>query len=189
LTLAGSLPVHPLVAVGSKNPAKTLGAKNVFLAFFPGSSFVEVDTRTVARAQPMGMDQVVEGALARAKFALAEGRADFGVGVEAGIIPVTTDESVNLQIAVVVDKKGHSGMGFSSGFVIPASFLEKMQKEGAELDRYSHELTRAEKITEEEGIVYHLTKGRTSRLQMTEQGVSMALIPWLNRETYGVDGF
>ena len=63
-----------------------------------------------------------------------------------------------------------------------------MEKEGVELDRYSHELTRAEKISEEEGIVYHLTKGRISRLQMTEQCVSMALVPWLNGETYGTSG-
>jgi non-canonical (house-cleaning) NTP pyrophosphatase len=79
-------------------------------------------------------------------------------------------------------------MGFSSGFMIPTSFLKKMQKEGGELDRYSHELTGAEKITEEEGIVFHLTKGTTSRLQMTEQSVGMALVPWLNGETYGISG-
>jgi non-canonical (house-cleaning) NTP pyrophosphatase len=61
-----------------------------------------------------------------------------------------------------------------------------MQEKGAELDEFSHELTRAEKITEEEGIVYHLTKGRTSRLQMTEESVGMALVPWLNRQSYGI---
>ncbi len=60
-----------------------------------------------------------------------------------------------------------------------------MRKEGMELDRYSHELTGAERITEEEGIVYHVSKGRVSRLQMTEQCVSMALIPWLNKKAYG----
>jgi len=189
VTLTGSLPPSPLVAIGSRNPAKTGGTKNVFRAHFPTCAFVEVDTRTVARAQPIGLDEVAEGALSRAKFALAEARADFGVGVEAGILSVTTGESINLQIAVVMDKGGHSGMGFSSGFMIPTSFLKKMEEEGSELDRYSHVLTRAEKITEEEGIVYHLTKGRTSRLQMTEQCVGMALVPWLNGETYGVGGF
>lgn len=174
----------PLVAIGSRNPAKTTGAKNIFQAYFPDCRFAEVDTRTVARAQPMGMAQVSEGALTRARFALEEAKADFGVGVEAGIITMPTGESVNLQIAVIVDRQGHSGLGLSSGFVIPASFMKRMREEDKELDLYSHELTRAEKITEEEGIVYHLTKTRMSRLQMTEQSVSMALIPWLNRKAY-----
>jgi inosine/xanthosine triphosphatase len=188
LAPTGTPRTNLLVAIGSKNPAKTGGAKNVFRTFFPECRFVEVDTPPVARAQPMGMDQVAEGALARAKFALAEAKADFGVGVEAGILPVTTGEGINLQIAVIVDKEGHSGMGFSSGFMIPASFLKKMREEAGELDMYSHELTGAEKITEEEGIVFHLTKGTTSRLQMTEQSVGMALVPWLNGETYGISG-
>lgn len=155
----------------------------MFGAYFSRCRFVEVDSSSVAIAQPMGIEQVSGGALARAKFALTEARADFGIGVEAGIISTPTGEHINLQIAVIVDKEGRSGMGFSSGFMIPGSLLKKMQSEGAELDRYSHELTRA-KITEEEGIVYHLTKGRTSRLQMTEQCVGMALVPWLNKGPY-----
>ena len=174
----------PLVALGSKNPAKTKGARVVFRSVFPRCSFAEVDTRAVARAQPIGIEQVYEGAFARARHALKEAGADLGVGVEAGIFSLPSGEHINLQIAAVVDREGRSGVGLSCGFMIPASFLKKMREEGAELDRYSHELTRAEKITEEEGIVYHLTKGRVSRLQMSEQCISMALVPWLNQETY-----
>jgi inosine/xanthosine triphosphatase len=175
----------PVVAIGSKNPAKTKGTHNAFLSVFEDCRFVDVDTRTVSRAQPMGLDQVAEGAAVRAKFALAESRADFGVGIEAGIATLTDGGGVNLQVAFIVDRRGRSGIGFSSGFMIPESLLKRMRDESAELDSYSHELTRAEKITEEEGIVYHLTRGRTSRMQMTEQCVAMALIPWLNQETYG----
>ena len=178
----------PLVAIGSRNPAKTLGVKKVFSAFFRGARFVEVDASSVVRAQPVGIDQVLGGASKRARFALAEAGADFGVGVEAGILSVGRRRHVNLQIAFIVDREGNSGLGFSSGFLIPEPFVRRMAREGMELDRYSHELTRAEKISKEEGIVYHLTEGRVSRLQMTEQGVSMALVPWLNAETYGVRG-
>lgn len=183
--MAGTASLHDLlVAIGSKNPAKTVGTRHIFSAFFPGCRFKEVDTRTVSMAQPMGMEQVVEGARSRAGFAMAEAAADFGVGVEAGIVSLSSGENINLQAAVVVDNNGRSGLGLSSGFMIPDPFLKKMREEGAELDRYSHELTLAEKITEEEGIVYHLTKGKTSRLQMTEQCVGMALVPWLNTKTY-----
>ena len=154
--------------------------RNVFQAYFPGCGFAEVDTRRVARTQPMGMDQIAEGAHTGRNSRSTETKADFGVGVEAGIISTASGESINLQIAVIVDREGRSGIGLSSGFLIPATFIKRMRKESKELDTYSHELTRAEKISEEEGIVYHLTKGKTSRLQMTEQCVGMALVPWLN---------
>ena len=182
----GNLPGGPLVAIGSRNPAKTKGVRSVFPEFFPGCTFVEIDTSSVVRAQPIGMEQVLSGASKRAKFALSQSSGDFGVGVEAGILSITPREHINLQIAVIVDKEGRSGTGLSCGFLIPDRFIDKMQKEGMELDRYSHELTGAERISEEEGIVYHVSKGRVSRLQMTEQCVSMALIPWLNRKDYGL---
>ena len=173
-----------LVAIGSKNPAKTNGARVVFAGIFPHCSFAEVDTHTVVKAQPIGVEQVYEGAFVRAKHALREAGADFGVGVEAGIISLPSGEHINLQVAAVVDREGRSGVGLSCGFMIPSSFLRRIREEGAELDKFSHELTRAGEITEEEGIVYHLTKGRISRLQMSEQCISMALVPWLNEETY-----
>jgi inosine/xanthosine triphosphatase len=174
-----------LVAIGSRNPAKTLGTRKVFSMVFPSSRFVDVDTSSVVKAQPIGIEEVVQGASKRAHFALGMAKADFGVGVEAGVL-LTGDAHVNLQAAFIVDKNANSGLGLSSGFLIPKSFIDKMKREGTELDRYSHELTGAVKITEEEGIVYHLTGGRTSRLQMTEQSVGMALIPWLNKKTYEV---
>jgi inosine/xanthosine triphosphatase len=176
---------RPLVAIGSMNPAKTKGVRNVFRAFFPGCRFVEVGTSSVARAQPMGLEQVLSGASKRAEFALSNTAASFGVGVEAGIISIAPHRHINLQIAVIVDNEGRSGTGLSCGFLIPEGFIRRMRAEGMELDSYSHELTGAEKIAEEEGIVYHVSKGRVSRLQMTEQCASMALIPWLNRRAYG----
>ena len=178
-------PGRPLVAIGSRNPAKTKGVRSVFPALAPGCTFVEVDTSSVVRAQPMGMRQVLAGASKRAGFALSSCSADFGVGVEAGILSVTPHQHINLQVAVIMDNEGHTGTGISSGFLIPERFVDRMRREGVELDRYSHELTGAEAITEEEGIVFHVSKGRVSRLEMTEQCVSMALIPWLNRKAYG----
>jgi len=176
---------HALVAICSRNPAKTLGVRKVFLSFVHGPRFVEVDASTVARRQPIGLAEVLNGASKRARFALSEAGADFGVGVEAGLVPIARHKYINLQIAFIVDRHGDSGVGLSAGFLIPEHLVRRMKKERRELDRYSHELTRAEKISEEEGIVYHLTRGRISRLQMTEQSVSMALVPWLSSETYG----
>lgn len=175
-----------LVAIGSLNPAKTLGVRRVFSSFFYNCRFVEVSASSIVKVQPVGMDEVLRGATERARFAMSQSRADFGVGVEAGLLPVTPGQHINLQVAVILDNKGHSGVGFSCGFLIPEPFVGKMTRDGAELDTYARELTGASKVREEDGIVFHLTKGSVSRVEMTDQCVRMALVPWLNRNQYGL---
>jgi inosine/xanthosine triphosphatase len=182
-------PRRPLVAIGSRNRAKVSGVKKAFRGFFRGAEFKEVDLTSRVKTQPMGLNETVKGARQRAELAIKEDKADFGVGVEAGIIRLADENAeegffLNVQIAAVVDSTGRLSFGSSSGFPIPTRFVSLIEAEQAELDKYAHELTGAKKIREEEGVVYHLTKGRLSRVQMTEQCVSMALIPWLNKGTF-----
>jgi inosine/xanthosine triphosphatase len=180
---------RPIVAIGSRNRAKVNGVRKAFRHFFHGAQFKEVDLTTRVKTQPMGLDETAKGARQRAELAIKEGKADFGVGVEAGIIRLAEEDAgegffLNVQIAAVVDSTGRLSFGSSSGFPIPTRFVSLIEAEQAELDKYSHELTGAKKIREEEGVVYHLSKRRLSRVQMTEQCVSMALIPWLNKGTF-----
>jgi inosine/xanthosine triphosphatase len=181
-------PGRTTVAIGSTNPAKKKGVRLAFSRLFGDLQIKAVDTTSLVRAQPIGLDETVEGAQERAVFALESARPDFGVGVEAGLIELGKEwpgRYLNLQVAAIVDSAGHLSFGCSSGFPIPMKFVEKLRKGSKELDRYTHELAGAKKVREEEGIVYHLSKRRLSRVEMTEQCVSMALIPWLNGKLYG----
>jgi inosine/xanthosine triphosphatase len=176
-----------LVALGSTNPAKSKGAKLAFSRVFP---FVSLKTVKVGfvRSQPMTLEETVEGAQERATFALESARADFGVGVEAGLFGLGRGWPgyyLNTQVAAIVDKDGHASFGCSSAFPIPHRFVKRLKDHAEELDKYTHELTGVSKVKEEHGIVYHLSKNTLSRIEMTEQCVSMALIPWLNGRLYG----
>jgi len=180
---------RPLVAIGSRNRAKVNGVRKAFRHFFRRAEFKDIDLTSKVKIQPMGLDETVKGARQRAELAIKEGKADFGVGVEAGIIRLAEENAregffLNVQIAAVVDSDGHLSFGSSSGFPIPTRFVSLIEAEQAELDKYAHDLTGAKKIREEDGVVYHLSKGRLSRAEMTEQCVSMALIPWLNKATF-----
>ncbi len=178
-----------VVAVGSTNAAKTLGVKRAFSTLFRDMELKEVDATALVRVQPMTLDETVEGAHVRAKLALRSPGADFGVGVEAGLVGLGKNRRghyVNLQVAAIVDSSSHLSFGFSSGFPIPTRFVAKLKQGREELDSYTHELAGAKKVREEDGIVYHLSGGRLSRVEMTEQCVSMALIPWLNKKLYGL---
>jgi inosine/xanthosine triphosphatase len=175
-----------LVAIGSTNAAKIEGTSRVFAKLIPSAEVRPVDTSTVTRTQPIGLDQILHGAIDRAQFALSATNADLGVGVEAGIFTLAPDAGhLNLQLAAIVDRDGRLSVGSSAGFPLPPLIVEKMLEEGKELDRYSRELTGVH-VREEDGIVYHLSKGSMSRVDMTEQCVAMALVPWLNRELYGL---
>jgi inosine/xanthosine triphosphatase len=177
-------PVRIVVAIGSKNPAKTLGTKKAFSRFFPDVEFKEVDTTSSVQAQPLTLDETIQGALERAKLALRHSdRVDFGVGIEAGLVAFE-NEHLNMQVAAIMDRRGRFTLGSSSGFMVPGLVVRQMQVGGVELDRFAKGLTDTEKVREEDGVVYHLTKGTISRLDMTEQCVEMALVPWLNRDIY-----
>ena len=181
-------PKRTTIAVGSTNPAKMKGARLAFSRLFRDVVLKEVDTTSFVKAQPLSLEETMEGAEERAVFAFESARPDFGVGVEAGLVQLGKGwpgHYLNLQIAAVVDHAGNLSFGCSSGFPIPASFVAKLKQNREELDHYTHELTGAREVREEHGIVYHLSGRRLSRVEMTEQCVSMALIPWQNAKLYG----
>ncbi|MGH9920453.1 MAG: DUF84 family protein [Nitrososphaerales archaeon] len=164
------------------------GTRLAFSRTFGTVALKAVDTTALVRSQPLTLAETVEGAQERAVLALEFARPDFAVGVEAGLMELGKawrGHHLNLQVAAIVDSAGRLSFGCSSGFPIPVRFVEKLRQDGGELDTHTHELAGAEKVREEEGIVYRLSGRRLSRLEMTEQCVSMALIPWLNAKLYG----
>ena len=69
------------VAVGSLNPVKVEAARLVFERFFSEVEIQPVKVETSIPAQPIGIDQVVRGAVERAYRALSSVTgSDYGVG-------------------------------------------------------------------------------------------------------------
>ncbi len=123
---------RPLVAIGSRNRAKVNGVRKAFRHFFRRAEFKDIDLTSKVKIQPMGLDETVKGARDRAELAIKEGKADFGVGVEAGIIRLAEENAregffLNVQIAAVVDSAGQLSFGSSSGFPIPARFVSLIE--------------------------------------------------------------
>lgn len=176
-----------IVAIGTKNPAKIEGIRRAFTRFYPDSEFRTVDTATFVRAQPFGFDQIAEGAVIRARLALTNAGGDFGVGVEAGIF-MMSGSYFDHQQAAVVDGFGRASLGHSAGFMLPVAPVEKMIREGRELEHYAVELTGIREIGDKGGLIHFLTNGQVSRTDLTEQCVITALVPWLHKEVYSAIG-
>ncbi|MGB2983170.1 MAG: DUF84 family protein [Candidatus Bipolaricaulia bacterium] len=123
--------------------------------------------------------EVIEGAIARAHAALAQGAPDFGIGIEAGLTRLPgSDRWFNLQVCAIVDRAGRLSLGFGAGFEVPDRVSEAVL-DGDELQ----EVLRSQPgVSEPElhlGLIHHLSRGRIDRSTITIDAVRMALLPWL----------
>jgi len=174
-----------IIAIGTKNPAKVEGVKRAFSKYYADLELRPVDSNSVTKAQPKGLEDMASGAMARAKFALSRVGGDFGVGVEAGIFTIG-DVYFDNQVAVITDKSGKASLGHSAGFPLPRGAMEKLFRDGRELERWAEEVSGIDQIGDKGGIIQYLTKGKISRTDLTEQCVTTALVPWLHRDIYGL---
>jgi inosine/xanthosine triphosphatase len=172
-----------IVAVGTKNPAKLEGVKRGFVRYFPDVELRPVDSSSVAKAQPRGLEEMTAGAIARAKHALSKAGGDLGVGVEAGVFLIG-DVHFDNQIAAIAGRPGKVSLGHSSGYSLPRGAMEKLFEEEQELERWAEKVSGISEVGDKGGLIHYLTNGEMSRADLTEQCVITALIPRLHPEVY-----
>lgn len=172
------------VAVGSDNPVKVEAVK---LAL--GRLYGEVDVRGFAvesgvSEQPFE-EETWEGARARARAALERWpEADFAVGVEAGLFETTAVPGLlDVQACVALDRAGRFTYGHGPGFCYPADISEELRK-GATVGEVVSRVAGVPEIGKKEGAVGYLSRGHTTRAQLTEPAVVMAFLPRLRPELY-----
>jgi inosine/xanthosine triphosphatase len=176
-----------LVALGSTNPVKIRATQRVFRRFYPQIRVQGVKVQTTLPPQPIGIEQTVRGAIQRAKLALDQLReADFGVGIEAGIIPIpyTLTGYTDQQFAAIIDKQGRTTIGGGSAFEYPPIIIKKVLMEGVEVDAAMEKLTGIKEIGRRQGAIGYLSHGILSRTKLTEQAILVAMIPRINRKYY-----
>lgn len=174
------------VAVGSRNPVKVRGVERAFKIFYPDVCVVAVPVKPGVPAQPIGFNQILEGARNRAQEALkACKNVDLGVGVEAGMYEVG-GLWFDVQATAIYDDEGYASYGFSPAFQIPECFARKLVEGIAgELEELVDEVYGTIDIGEKGGFVSLLTKGAVTREELTFYSTVMALVPRLNRGLYG----
>ncbi len=174
------------VCAGTRNPCKILGIKQAFTEAFKSSvNIVAVTVETEVPRQPIGLHQIVKGAMQRCvkAFKLVS-NADFSVGVEAGIYSLGS-KFFDVQVACVMDSKGRYSLGMSPSFQIPPEFAHQLiNGSKPELEVVVDEYFGTKDIGEKGGLISLLTKGAVSREHLTRDAVLMALIPWMNEDLY-----
>jgi inosine/xanthosine triphosphatase len=173
------------LCIGSLNPVKIKGVRAAFEEFFTVSKIIPKKVPTSVPPQPLGLDEILEGALERAKGCFEPG-CDYAVGVEAGFY-VVNDEPFDVEASYVIEKNGSYSYGFSPSFPVPRRFYEWiLTGKYKELEEAVEYLTGVERIGEKQGFIGFLTKGRLERYMLSYAATIMALVKLLNKELYGL---
>lgn len=169
------------VHVGSQNAVKAKAVQNVFAQALGPTEVRLIPVESGVPAQPFN-NETVRGACERARRALLD--ADFGVGIEAGLI---WNEELQLyfdvQFCAILSRDGQLTVGHGSGFVYPPKVIERVRG-GETVGAVMSEIAQIESLGYKEGAIGFLSKNLLTREKLTEQAVLMALLPRLRPELY-----
>jgi len=172
-----------LVQIGSSNPVKAEAVRRVFARLYPQEQFEIrlVPVESGVPEQPLDA-QVAQGARERAEGAL--GQADYGVGIEAGLIwNEVFRVYFDVQFCAILDRAGRLTVGHGSVFVYPPKIIAQVQA-GQTVGQAMAELSGISDIGHQMGAIGYLSRGLLDRTRLTEQAVLMALLPRIRPELY-----
>jgi len=170
-----------LFAIGSKNPAKVKAAKSAVGKYFKDAEFLIVDVDSGVDRQPID-DETETGARNRAAGALKKTGADFGIGIEGGLVGLYGRHYATA-CCVVASKSGEIHIAYSPFFELPQKMLEHVRQR-RELGDIMDEHTGRKGTKQEEGALGILSRGKMTRVQALEAAVVLALMPFVNNELY-----
>ena len=108
------------VAVGSMNPVKIGAARAMIERIAPQATVRGIAVPSGVPDQPWGDDETIRGAIARARAAREVLDADWGVGIEGGVIDAGNGVVRSCAWAAVVGRDGREGVGGSLSLELPA---------------------------------------------------------------------
>jgi len=171
------------VSVGSTNPVKIDAVREGFQEFFDEVEVIPVSVVSGVSAQPLNKE-TIDGALRRARECQKKTNAHFGVGIEGGCIDLG-NTAYFMGFCAIVDDKGNAHTGTSGWFECP-EWIRHDIKNRKELGVVMDELTGRRDVKKQEGAIGVFTRGVVNRKDLYKHGVYMSLVPFLNKELFGV---
>lgn len=167
------------IAVASANPAKIAAVEHCFSQVFPEH---KLQIRGLAcesgvRAQPLSAEETLLGAENRIAQLKQQIEADFYVAIEAGL-------DGEMTFAWMVVHHGNQvGKARSASLMLPPAALALLAA-GEELGDVMDKLFGTQNIKQAGGAIGLLTGNRLSRASVYQQALTLALIPFLNKDWF-----
>ncbi len=163
------------VAIGSRNPVKINCVKKAFRKYLPKVKFefIAQSVPSGVEDQPMSDRECILGAKNRAKRVLQKLKADYGVGIEGGIIKIDGQYFARAWVAIV-NNKGVIGLSSSLSAPMPPKFM-KLINNGMELGKANDMITGGKNTKHKEGYFGFISDSIITRKKGYIDAVVMAL--------------
>lgn len=168
------------INVGSKNKAKLEAVVELLKEYshLAQAQVEGVEAQSGVADQPKSLDEVVAGAMNRARSAFVVAVCDYGIGLEGGFmrVPKTKTGYMNVCVCAIYDGQEFH-LGLSSAWEYPKVF-NLVLNEGLDLSAAGNRagLTNNPGIGEAEGVSGILMRGRHDRKEEVKQALCSALI-------------
>ncbi|MBS1871769.1 MAG: DUF84 family protein [Acidobacteria bacterium] len=170
------------VAAGTMNAGKLKGAERAVRAYWPEARFEGRAVPHGTEAQPMGREQTVEGAIARARLARRMAGAEVGLGIEGGAVETGHGMLVELWAAAVgEDDRAHVGAG--PAVLLPEAVADQVRA-GRELGPVVDAWWGLSGQKQAGGVIALLTGGEVTRIEVCRAAVLCALAPIRHAAVY-----
>ena len=170
------------IAIGSHNPVKVRAVENVLRLVHPQAEFIALEVPSGVAAQPLGDAETRRGALNRARAVREAAGADWGVGLEGGIV-ATEMGTMTTAWCVIADGEGRIGVGGGANMLLPEPVAERIDQ-GLELGEAMDEWAGLSDVKRGPGAIGILTRGLVDRQGAYEYIVKLSLARffWEERE-------
>lgn len=169
------------VAVGSTNPTKINAAKMAFAKIFPQETIdvVGLDVGSDIADQPKSITEALTGATNRAKKALEQADADFGVGLEGGMHEIPNGKWMETGWCVIVNPQNQLGIGSSIHMEVPPKLMHHIAQ-GKELGMATDIVFNEIESKKKAGFFGLMTNNHIDRTSAYADGVIAALTRFLH---------
>lgn len=166
-----------IVAIGTKNRAKTAAIKNILNKYFENVQFEQFDVASNVSEQPFSSEETRQGAINRAINTLKIAQADLNFGLEGGVQEVDglmyccNWGALSLKDGTVISAAG-------AQFLLPEEVAMEL-RDGKELGPVMDEYTMQNDTRSSSGAVGIFTSGLVDRTEMFEHIVKLLIGQYL----------
>lgn len=157
------------IAIGTKNPAKIKAGELAGREL--SAELISIDVPSEVSEQPFSDEETIEGALNRARNAMNEIQADFGLGLEGGVVKTPYGLFI-CNWGALVTKENESYVSGGARIKLPDEIADELYS-GRELGPVMDEYTKKQDIRKSEGAVGIFSNGRITRDRMFEHIIEL----------------
>ncbi|MFZ3589392.1 DUF84 family protein [Bacillus sp. DJP31] len=156
-----------IITIGSKNFAKIKAVRSVF----EKAEIISISVPSDVSEQPFSDDETMKGAVNRANNAMKAGNSDIGIGLEGGVVEMSSGMYL-CNWGALVDQSGFSAVAGGARLRLPDEIADALRK-GNELGPVMDEYAKIKNVRQLEGAVGIFTNGRVNRKEMFEHVVKL----------------